>query len=342
MEQSDIIAGENVNQSDNTSVSNMDQSDNTSESPLDQTTTISMVNLGDPAPEFALIDLAGKEHKLTNYAGKKIYIKFWATWCPICLAGLEELNTLAGEDNDFIILTVVSPGYKSEKKSDKFIKWFEGVENVANLNVLLDEEGTLAQEFGVRGYPTSAFIGPDGILIKTQPGHVTSENIKTEFDSLKEQSIPIVIDPMLYPKPSDDELKLKLTTSQYKVTQGSGTEAAFSNEYWDNFEPGIYVDVATGEPLFTSADKFESGCGWPSFSKPIVAEVVVNIYDFSFNMLRTEVRSRSGNSHLGHVFDDGPADKGGLRYCINSASILLIPLAEMDATGYGYLKGIAK
>ncbi|MHB8128883.1 MAG: peptide-methionine (R)-S-oxide reductase MsrB [Mobilitalea sp.] len=163
-----------------------------------------------------------------------------------------------------------------------------------------------------------------------------------EFDSLEDQSIPFVIDPILYPKPSDDELKQKLTAAQYKVTQGSGTEAAFSNEYWDNFEPGIYVDVATGEPLFSSADKFESGCGWPSFSKPIVAEVVVNIDDFSFNMLRTEVRSRSGNSHLGHVFDDGPADKGGLRYCINSASILFIPLAEMNSAGYGYLESIAK
>jgi len=155
-------------------------------------------------------------------------------------------------------------------------------------------------------------------------------------------SIPIVIDPMMYPKPSDDELKLKLTAAQYKVTHASGTEAAFSIEYWDNFEPGIYVDVATGQPLFSTTDKYESGCGWPSFTKPIVSEVVVNIDDFSFNMQRTEVRSSSGNSHLGHVFDDGPADKGGLRYCINSASLLFIPLAEMKAAGYGYLECIAK
>ncbi|MHB8128882.1 MAG: redoxin family protein [Mobilitalea sp.] len=184
MDQSDIIAGENTNQSDNTSAGNIDQSDKTTESTIDQTATINMMNVGDPAPEFALMDVAGKEHKLTDYAEKKIYIKFWATWCPICLAGLEELNTLAGDDNDFIILTVVSPGYKSEKKSDKFIKWFEGVENVANLNVLLDDEGTLAQEFGVRGYPTSAFIGSDGVLVKTQPGHVANEVIKTEFEDI--------------------------------------------------------------------------------------------------------------------------------------------------------------
>ncbi|MDF2484433.1 MAG: peptide methionine sulfoxide reductase MsrB [Herbinix sp.] len=163
-----------------------------------------------------------------------------------------------------------------------------------------------------------------------------------EFDSLEEQNIPIVIDPMMYPKPSDEELKKKLTEIQYKVTQTNDTEMAYSNEYWDTFEPGIYVDVATGEPLFSSADKYDSDCGWPSFTKPIVPEVVVNYDDLSFNMLRTEVRSRSGNSHLGHVFDDGPADKGGLRYCINSASILFIPLDDMEAAGYDYLKVIAK
>jgi peptide methionine sulfoxide reductase msrA/msrB len=163
-----------------------------------------------------------------------------------------------------------------------------------------------------------------------------------EFDSLEDQSIPIEIDPMMYPKPSDETLKMTLTPAQYKVTQDNATEAAFSNEYWDTFEPGIYVDVATGEPLFSSADKFESGCGWPSFTKPILPEVVVTLEDSSFNMIRTEVRSRSGNSHLGHVFTDGPKDKGGLRYCINSASIKFIALADLQATGYGYLESIAK
>ena len=146
-----------------------------------------------------------------------------------------------------------------------------------------------------------------------------------------------LIDDKKYPKPSDTELKQKLTALQYDVTQGKHTERSFSNEYWDNFAPGIYVDITTGEPLFSSKDKFESGCGWPSFTKPIAAEVAEYQRDNSFNMTRIEVLSRSGHAHLGHVFDDGPRDKGGLRYCINSASIKFIPLAEMEKAGYGYL-----
>ena len=146
-----------------------------------------------------------------------------------------------------------------------------------------------------------------------------------------------LIDDKQYPKPSDAELKQKLTALQYDVTQGKHTERSFSNEYWDNFAPGIYVDITTGEPLFSSKDKFESGCGWPSFTKPIAAEVAEYQRDNSFNMTRIEVLSRSGHAHLGHVFDDGPRDKGGLRYCINSASIKLLPLDEMEKQGYGDL-----
>ena len=121
-----------------------------------------------------------------------------------------------------------------------------------------------------------------------------------------------------------------------------GPEHAFSNEYWDNKAPGLYVDVATGEPLFSSKDKFESGCGWPSFSKPIEKTVVNYHKDTSYNMDRVEVRSRSGDSHLGHVFEDGPKELGGLRYCINSASIRFIPLEQMEAEGYGYLIYLVK
>ena len=146
-----------------------------------------------------------------------------------------------------------------------------------------------------------------------------------------------VIDASKYPKPSDDELKKLLSPEEYAVTQNGQTERAFSNRYWDKFEAGIYVDVATGEPLFSSKDKFESGCGWPSFTKPIAAEVAEYQRDNSFNMTRIEVLSRSGHAHLGHVFDDGPRDKGGLRYCINSASIKFIPLGEMEKQGYGDL-----
>ena len=140
-----------------------------------------------------------------------------------------------------------------------------------------------------------------------------------------------------YPKPSDSALKEKLSKEQYDVTQNGATEYAFSGEYWDFFEKGIYVDVATGEPLFSSKDKFSSLCGWPSFAKPIVPYVITYVQDNSFNMLRTEVRSRSGNSHLGHVFDDGPKELGGLRYCINSIAIKFIPKEDMEKMGYGYL-----
>ncbi len=127
----------------------------------------------------------------------------------------------------------------------------------------------------------------------------------------------------------------KLTPEQYRVTQQSGTERPGSGAYLDNHEPGIYVDIVSGEPLFASADKFESGCGWPSFTKPIVPAHVSEIRDASIGMVRIEVRSKHGDSHLGHVFPDGPRDRGGLRYCINSASLRFVRRDDMQAQGYG-------
>jgi peptide-methionine (R)-S-oxide reductase len=127
----------------------------------------------------------------------------------------------------------------------------------------------------------------------------------------------------------------QLTPEQFRVTQQSGTERPWTGQYLDNKEPGIYVDVVSGEPLFASSDKFESGCGWPSFTKPIEPANVAELTDTSHGMIRTEVRSKHGDSHLGHVFDDGPRDRGGLRYCINSASLRFVPREEMEAQGYG-------
>ena len=146
-----------------------------------------------------------------------------------------------------------------------------------------------------------------------------------------------------FKKPTKETLKATLTPEQYAVTQESATERPFENEYWNEFREGIYVDITTGEPLFISTDKFESGCGWPSFSKPINNKLIAEKTDRSHQMVRTEVRSKLGNAHLGHVFNDGPADKGGLRYCINSASLKFIPKAEMKKQGYGaYLELLQK
>ncbi|MGL4570752.1 MAG: peptide-methionine (R)-S-oxide reductase MsrB [Clostridium sp.] len=133
----------------------------------------------------------------------------------------------------------------------------------------------------------------------------------------------------------DEELKKRLTDIQYEVTQNSQTERPYSNEYYNNFKKGIYVDITSGEPLFLSTDKFDSGCGWPAFSKPIKRDIIKENRDTSFNMERIEVKGKNSNSHLGHVFNDGPLDKGGLRYCINSASLRFIPVEHMDKEGYG-------
>jgi len=141
-----------------------------------------------------------------------------------------------------------------------------------------------------------------------------------------------------YIRLTDEEIEKALTKEQYYVTQRNGTEPAFNNEYWNNKENGIYADVVTGEPLFVSCDKYESGCGWPSFTKPIDKNVVKFKRDSSVGMERTEVRSKNGDSHLGHVFNDGPIEAGGLKYCINSASLKFIPLSEMEGEGYGEFK----
>jgi len=167
---------------------------------------------------------------------------------------------------------------------------------------------------------------PDGYC------HIPLEEIML-FSSLR-------IDPGDYQKPAAEAIREKLTNTQYAVTQEDATEHPFKNEFWDQFEKGIYVDIITGEPLFSSADKYESSCGWPAFTKPIEKPSIIELEDNSLGMTRTEVRSRAGNSHLGHVFLNDPESPNGVRYCINSASLRFIPYAKMETEGYGYLLDI--
>jgi len=152
-----------------------------------------------------------------------------------------------------------------------------------------------------------------------------------------ESASKAIVNPTDYALPDSQSLKKQLSETQYKVTQQGDTEQPYHNELWNHFVSGIYVDITTGEPLFSSTDKFESGCGWPSFSRPIDPNVIKEKEDTSFSRVRTEVRSRVGDAHPGHVFEDGPKDAGGQRYCINSSSLRFIPKDYMEREGYGYL-----
>ena len=411
-----------------------------------------------------LVDMNGNDYTFSR--DKNIYIKFWASWCPTCLAGLEELDRLAGETNNFEVVTVVFPGINGEKNPAKFKEWYDTL-GYKNIKVLYDTDGKLLQIFKIRALPTSAIIYKDLKIDNVIVGHISNGQIKDYFEGKGENitmedktknminnvnkenikdiylaggcfwgveeyfaridgvidsvsgyangsfdnptyenvcnnsghaetvhitydSTKVSLDTLLkyyfriidptsvnkqgndrgvqyrtgiyyqndedkqialnaikeeqkkYQKPSDDVLKEKLSTLEYQVTQEAATERAFTHEYYKNQEDGIYVDITTGEPLFSSKDKYDAGCGWPSFTKPIATEVVNYKKDSSHGMNRVEVRSRAGEAHLGHVFEDGPRDKGGLRYCINGASLRFIPYDKMDEEGYGEFKKYVK
>lgn len=205
----------------------------------------------------------------------------------------------------------------------------ETVERIASIERSRNEKFFVEIGSLVNFYPAEEYH--QDYLIKNPSGycHIPNHEMKL-FSKLK-------IDPGEYQKPAKEAIRDKLTTLQYQVTQNGQTERPFDNEFWDIFEKGIYVDVVTGEPLFSSNDKFKSDSGWPSFSKPIEAPTIVERVDTSLGMRRTEVRSRAGDSHLGHVFTGDPNSPNGVRYCINSASLRFIPYANMEAEGYGYL-----
>ena len=203
--------------------------------------------------------------------------------------------------------------------------------------VFAEQEKQLGQKIAAELEPLRHYVLAEDYhqdYLKKNPGGYCHINVNDAYQPL--------VDPGQYERPTDAELKEQLSEEQYQVTQNSATERPFHNAYNATFEEGIYVDVTTGEPLFFAGDKFESGCGWPSFSRPIARDVLKYYEDKSHGMERIEVRSRSGNAHLGHVFTDGPELAGGLRYCINSAALRFIPKEKMEEEGYGHLLAYMK
>lgn len=203
--------------------------------------------------------------------------------------------------------------------------------------VVKEQERQFGQKIAVEVEPLRHYVLAEDYhqdYLKKNPGGYCHINVNDAYQPL--------VDPGQYEKPSENALKENLSEEAYQVTQHAATERPFHNEYFATFEEGIYVDVTTGEPLFFAGDKFDSGCGWPSFTRPIAKDVIKYYQDKSHGMERIEVRSRSGNAHLGHVFTDGPQDQGGLRYCINSAALRFIKKEDMRTAGYGYLLSYMK
>ena len=203
--------------------------------------------------------------------------------------------------------------------------------------VVKEQERQFGQKIAVEVEPLRHYVLAEDYhqdYLKKNPGGYCHINVNDAYQPL--------VDPGQYEKPSENALKENLSEEAYQVTQHAATERPFQNEYFATFEEGIYVDVTTGEPLFFAGDKFDSGCGWPSFTRPIAKDVIKYYQDKSHGMERIEVRSRSGNAHLGHVFTDGPQDQGGLRYCINSAALRFIKKEDMRIAGYGYLLSYMK
>lgn len=240
---------------------------------------------------------------------------------------------------------VVDPVSVNKQGNDVGSQYRTGIYYVdeSNLHIIESSLKNLQKQYdaelAIEVKPLTAFYRAEEYhqdYLKKHPNgycHIDLGKADEEIPFLKEEGI--VIDESKYSVPSDDEIRKMLTDSQYEVAINNGTERAFDNEYYDNKDQGIYVDIVTGVPLFSSKDKYDSGTGWPSFTKPIAPNVIKHIEGILDS--RTEVRSNLGDIHLGHVFNDGPMDKGGLRYCMNSNSLLFIPLYEMEERGYRYL-----
>lgn len=246
---------------------------------------------------------------------------------------------------------VIDPTSLDKQGNDRGKQYRTGVyytdpaEQSVIAQALADEQKKYQQKIVVENKPLLHFYQAEeyhqDYLVKNPNGYCHID-IRKADEPLSNKTKTKGFDPKTYRKPSDAELRKILTREQYRVTQEAGTEYAGSHQYDKFFGKGIYVDIVSGQPLFSSNDKYQSGCGWPSFTKPIEKSVITEHEDNSFNMKRIEVRSQAANSHLGHVFPDGPKDRGGLRYCINGASLKFIPYEQMEVLGYGAWKDKVK